>query len=127
MAQQAAKIPSVGILRHGTSDKTVGSIGVLRQGLRELGYVEGQTITLEYRFSGGKAETMPALAADLVRLRVDVLFAGGVPAISAAIGASRTIPIVGVDLEVDPSRKVLLRATRDPAATSRACLWISLP
>ena len=101
-AQPAARTPSVGILRHGTSDKTVGSIGLLRQGLRELGYVEGQTIALEYRFSGGKAETMPALAADLVRLRVDVLFAGGVPAISAAIGASRTIPIVGVDLEGDP-------------------------
>ncbi len=101
-AQQAARIPSVGILRHGTSDKTGGSIGALRQGLRELGYVEGQTIALEYRFSGQKAETMPALAADLIRLKVDLLFAGGVPAISAAIGASRTIPIVGVDLEGDP-------------------------
>ena len=101
-AQQPARIPSVGILRHSTFDKTVGSIGALREGLRELGYVEGQTIALEYRFSGQKAETMPALAADLVRLRVDVLFATGVPAISAAIGASRTIPIVGVDLEVDP-------------------------
>jgi putative tryptophan/tyrosine transport system substrate-binding protein len=101
-AQPAARIPSVGILRHSTVDKTVGSIGALREGLRELGYVEGRTIALEYRFSGQKAETMPALAADLVRLRVDVLFATGVPAISAAIGASRTIPIVGVDLEVDP-------------------------
>jgi putative ABC transport system substrate-binding protein len=101
-AQPVARIPSVGILRHGTSDTTVGSIGALRQGLRELGYVEGQTIALEYRFSGEKAETMPALAADLVRLKVDVLFATGVPAISAAIGASRTTPIVGVDLEGDP-------------------------
>jgi len=97
-AQQAARIPSVGFLRHGASDKTYGSISALRQGLRELGYVEGQTIALEYRFSEQKAETMPALAADLVRLKVDVLFAGGFP----AIGASRTIPIVGVDLEGDP-------------------------
>jgi putative tryptophan/tyrosine transport system substrate-binding protein len=101
-AQPPTRIPSVGILRHGTIDKTVGSIGALRDGLRELGYIEGQTIALEYRFSGQKAETMPALAADLVRLKVDVLFASGVPAISAAIGASRTIPIVGVDLEIDP-------------------------
>jgi ABC-type uncharacterized transport system substrate-binding protein len=101
-AQQAARIPSLGILRHGTSDKTGGSIGALRQGMRELGYVEGKTIALEYRFSEQKAEAMPALAADLVRLNVDVLFAGGVPAISAAIGATRTIPIVGVDLEGDP-------------------------
>jgi putative ABC transport system substrate-binding protein len=101
-AQRAARIPSVGILRHSTVDKTVGSIGALREGLRELGYIEGQTIALEYRFSGQKAEAMPALAADLVRLKVDVLFATGVPAIRAAIGASQTIPIVGVDLEVDP-------------------------
>jgi putative ABC transport system substrate-binding protein len=100
-AQQAARIPSVGILRHGTPDVTGTSIVALRQGLRELGYVEGQTIVLEYRFSGQKVERMPALAADLIRRNVDLLFAGGVPAISAAIGASRTIPIVGVDLESD--------------------------
>jgi putative ABC transport system substrate-binding protein len=96
------RILSVGILRHGAVDKTVGSIGALREGLREFGYIEGQTIALEYRFSGQKAETMPALAADLVRLKVNVLFATGAPAISAAIGASRTIPIVAVDLEVNP-------------------------
>jgi putative ABC transport system substrate-binding protein len=101
-AQQVARIPSVGILRYGTSDKTAGSIGALRQGLRELGYVEGQTIALEYRFSEQKVDAMSALAADLVQLKVELLFAGGVPAIRAAIGASRTIPIVGVDLEIDP-------------------------
>ena len=50
----------MGILRHGPFDKTVGSIGALRQGLRELGYVEGQTIALEYRFSGQKVEVLPA-------------------------------------------------------------------
>ena len=116
-AQQAARIPSVGILRHGTFDNTVGSIGALRQGLRELGYVEGQTIALEYRFSGQKAETMPALAADLVRLRVDVLFATGVPAISAAIGASRTIPIVGVTLEVDPVESGFIASFARPGGT----------
>ena len=113
-AQRAARIPSVGILRHGTVDKTVGSIGALREGLRELGYVEGQTIALEYRFSGQKAESMPALAADLVRLKVDVLFATGVPAISAARGASQTIPIVGVDLEVDPIEAGFIRSYARP-------------
>jgi putative ABC transport system substrate-binding protein len=101
-AQPADRIPSVGVLRHGSSDRTGGSIGALRQGLRELGYVEGHTIHLEYRFSAQRVETMPAHAADLARLKVDVLFAGGVPAISAAIGASRSIPIIGVDLEGDP-------------------------
>ena len=116
-AQRAARIPSVGILRHSTVDKTVGSIGALREGLRELGYVEGQTIALEYRFSGQEAETMPALAADLVRLKVDVLFATGVPAISAAIGASQTIPIVGVDLEVDPVEAGFIASYARPGGT----------
>ena len=78
------------------------SIGALREGLRELGYVEGRTIALEYRFSGQKAETMPALAADLVRLNVDVLFATGVPSHQRRHRRLSTIPIVGVDLEGDP-------------------------
>ena len=73
-AQPVARIPSVDILRHGTSDTTVGSISALRQGSREIGYVEGQTGALEYCFSGEKAETLPALAADPVRLKVDVIF-----------------------------------------------------
>ncbi len=101
-AQQAARIPSVGILRHGSSDTRGTSIEALRQGLRELGYVEGQTIALEYRFSGQRVQAMPALAADLIRRNVELIYAAGVPAISAAIGTSRTIPIVGVDLESDP-------------------------
>ncbi len=101
-AQRAARIPGVGILRHGPFDKTVGAIGALREGLRELGYVEGQTIALEYRFSGQTVELLPALAADLVRLKVELIYASGVPAIKAAFGVSRTIPIVGIDLEGDP-------------------------
>jgi putative tryptophan/tyrosine transport system substrate-binding protein len=101
-AQQAARIPSVGILRPGTADPTPISIDAFRQGMRELGYVEGQTIALAYRFSGERPEELPTLAADLIRLKVDLLFASGRQAISAAIGASRTIPIVGVDLETDP-------------------------
>jgi putative ABC transport system substrate-binding protein len=101
-AQPAARIPAVGILRHGPFDKTVGGIGALRQGLRDLGYVEGQTIALEYRFSGHSVELLPGLAADLVRLKVELIYASGVPAIKAAFGFSRTIPIVGIDLEGDP-------------------------
>src|SRR5919198_4970013 len=65
-----------------------------RQGLRELGYVEGQNLVLEYRSAEGSAERLPDLAADLVRLQVDVIVAGGTAAIHAAQGATRTIPIV---------------------------------
>jgi putative ABC transport system substrate-binding protein len=65
-----------------------------RQGLRDLGYVEGQNIALEYRFAEGKVERLPALAAELVRLKVDIILAEGVDAVRAAQHASGTIPIV---------------------------------
>src|SRR5207244_3584263 len=65
-----------------------------RQGLRELGYVEGQNIAIEYRFAEGRPERLPALAAELVRLKVDVIVAGGPPAPGAAKQATGTIPIV---------------------------------
>src|SRR5262245_65127541 len=64
------------------------------QGLRELGYIEGRNIVLEWRYSGGRAERFPDLAAELVRLKVDVIVAGDNPAIAAAQKATRTIPIV---------------------------------
>src|SRR2546422_825893 len=62
-----------------------------RQGLRELGYVEGQNLVLEYRYAEGRAEQLPDLAAELVRLPVDVIVAGGTAAIRAAQLATRTI------------------------------------
>jgi putative tryptophan/tyrosine transport system substrate-binding protein len=65
-----------------------------RQGLRALGYVEGQNLVLEFRYAQGSAERLPDLAAELVRLPVEVLVAGGAPAIRAAQHATRTIPIV---------------------------------
>ena len=64
------------------------------EGLRELGYIEGRNILLEWRYSGGRAERFPDLAAELVRLKVDVIVAGDNPAIAAAQRATRTIPIV---------------------------------
>jgi putative tryptophan/tyrosine transport system substrate-binding protein len=98
----SAKIPLVGVLHPGVADQKAPAIFALQEGLRELGYVDGRNITLAYRWGGGKPETLPDLAADLVRLKVDVLFANGPQAIRASMGASRTIPIVGNDLESDP-------------------------
>lgn len=66
----------------------------LRQGLRDLGWVEGRTIALEVRNSEGRRERLPALAEELARLRVDVLVTSGAQAIRAAREATRTIPIV---------------------------------
>ena len=74
-----------------------------RQGLRELGYVEGQNIAFEWRLSGGSAERFPDLAAELVRLKVDVIVASDNPATAAAQKATSTIPIVMVNA-MDPVR-----------------------
>ena len=94
-AQQAKKVWRIGVLSGGYSAQ-VGQLEALRQGLRELGYVEGQNIVIEYRFSEGKHERLPNLAAELVRLKVDVIYAccPGGPTSEAARKASTTIPIV---------------------------------
>ena len=94
-AQQPTKVPRIGYLG-GTSPSTGGPARseALRQGIRELGYVEGKSIVIEYRWSEGKLDRIPALAAELVRLRVDVIVSGGPPTTRAAKEATSTIPIV---------------------------------
>lgn len=72
-----------------------------QQGLRELGYVEGQNIAFEHRYAHGRVDLFPDLAAELVRLPVDIIFARGPQAVTAAKSATRAIPIVGIDLEND--------------------------
>src|SRR5499426_2059430 len=92
-AQQARRIPRVGVLA-GQSPEGSPPILALRQGLSELGYVEGETIALEWRWAQGKNEGFAGLAAELVRLKVDIIVAGTDPAVQAAQRATRTIPIV---------------------------------
>jgi ABC-type uncharacterized transport system substrate-binding protein len=102
-AQPAGKAWRVGVLTTGNphSAPPANWDGFL-QGLRESGYVEGQNIAIEQRYAEGKPELFPDRAADLVRLKVDVIFARGPWAVSAAKAATRTIPIIGLDLESDP-------------------------
>jgi putative tryptophan/tyrosine transport system substrate-binding protein len=88
------KIPRIGYLNGGSPATFAGTVDAWRQGLRELGYVEGQTIFIEYRYADGRFERLPELAADLVRLNVDVILAEGDPVIAAAKQATSTIPIV---------------------------------
>jgi len=89
-AQQAGKVYRIGVLQQGGPPIP----GSFLQQLRELGYIEGQNIVLEYRYAEGRAERLPDLAAELVSLKVDVIVAGGTPAPLAAKHATGTIPIV---------------------------------
>jgi putative ABC transport system substrate-binding protein len=92
-AQQTAKVARIGYLA--TNLAAVPHLpDAFRQGLRDLGYVEGRTVVIEYREAKGKFERLPALAAELVALKVDVILAGGTPATLAAKRATRTLPIV---------------------------------
>ncbi len=103
-AQEAGKVYRVGFLRFGTGGPTRSGIYMrLRQGLREIGYVEGQNLVLEYRSAERKRERYPKIAAELVRLKVDVIVTSpGPSAIRAAQRATRTIPIVVAGFRVDP-------------------------
>jgi putative ABC transport system substrate-binding protein len=93
-AQQAKKVPRVGFLS--TSSPSAASFRTepFRQGLRELGYVEGKNIVVEYRYAEGKLDRVPALAAELVRLKVDVIVTAGPTPTRSAKKATNTIPIV---------------------------------
>jgi ABC-type uncharacterized transport system substrate-binding protein len=93
-AQAPAKVPRIGFLTSLSPTESAISLESFRQGLRELGYVDGKTIAIEFRFAEHRPERLPALAADLVRLKVDVIVTGGPPAPEAAKQATSTIPIV---------------------------------
>jgi putative ABC transport system substrate-binding protein len=93
-AQQPARIPRIGILVAASASTVSARVEALRKRLRELGYVEGKNIVIEYRYAEGKRERLPDLAAELVRLKVDVIVASAPAAILAAKKASPTMPIV---------------------------------
>jgi ABC-type uncharacterized transport system substrate-binding protein len=95
-AQQPAKVPRIGYLRVGpaTAPTNQRSREAFLEGLRELGYVQGKNIVIEWRFAEGRYDRLPDLAAELVRLQVDVLVAGSTPEAVAAKNATKTLPIV---------------------------------
>ena len=92
-AQQPPKVQRIGYLTANSSSVELPRVDAFRQGLRALGHIEGQNIVIEYRFTDGKFERLPDLAAELVRLKVDVLVANTTNAALAAKNATRTIPI----------------------------------
>ena len=99
--QRPAKVPRIGYLDAASSDLRSNRAEVLRAGLRDLGYVEGKNIFLEYRWAEGNYERLPGLAAELVQSKVDVIVAASPPAIQAAQRATATIPII-MTRAVDP-------------------------
>jgi len=93
-AQQPAKVPRIGYLTGGSLSANLARLEAFRQGLRELGYVEGKNIVIEYRYAEGKFDRLPELAAELVRLKVDIIVSAGPIVTRAAKEATVTIPIV---------------------------------
>jgi putative ABC transport system substrate-binding protein len=93
-AQQPAKVARVGFLGATSASTESARIESFRQGLRELRYIEGKNIVIEYRWAEGKLDRLPGLAAELVRLPVDVIVAGGSTSTGAAKKATSTIPII---------------------------------
>jgi putative tryptophan/tyrosine transport system substrate-binding protein len=94
--QPQGSIPRIGLLVPTSAEIAAPALEAFRQALRELGYTEGQTLALEYRFAEGQYDRLPELAAELVRHRVDVIVAGSPSIIRAATQATTTIPIVGI-------------------------------
>jgi ABC-type uncharacterized transport system substrate-binding protein len=101
-AQQVGKVARIGFLGVGSPSESSPRLDVFRQGLRELGWVEGQNIVIDYRFDEGRNDRLPDLAAELVRLKVDIIVAVATQGVAAAKNATATIPVVMISGSADP-------------------------
>ena len=114
-AQQPKKVPRIGYLSSTDPATESTRSEAIRLALRERGYIEGQNIAIEYRYAEGKLDRLPELAAELVRLKVDIIVvAGGDPRIRAAKNATKTIPIVMVGAGSDPVEAGLVESLARP-------------
>ncbi|HEX7230869.1 MAG TPA: ABC transporter substrate binding protein [Candidatus Binatia bacterium] len=117
-AQQPKNVPRIGYLSAGDATGESSRAETIRLALGELGYIEGQNIAIEYRYSHEKNDRAFEFAAELVRLRVDVIVvAGGDPWIRVVKNATKTIPIIMVGMGAIPSRQASWRALPIRAAT----------
>ncbi len=101
-AQEAQKVPLIGFLHPGFPDSGSPVFDALREGLREVGYVEGKTVKLEARWARGKPEMLPQFTKELIQLRAAILVVTARPSIEAARAATTDLPILANDLESDP-------------------------
>src|SRR5262245_63958843 len=114
-AQQPKKVFRIGYLSNTDAATDSARAEGIRLALRELGYIEGQNIAIEYRYAEGKVDRAPELAAELVRLKVDIIVvASGDPWIRAAKNATKRIPIVMVGLGSDPVRAGFVESLARP-------------
>jgi putative tryptophan/tyrosine transport system substrate-binding protein len=110
-AQQARKVPRIGFLFSGSKDQP--HLESFRQGLANLGYVEGKNLAVEYRYAEGRPVALPALAAELVSLKLDVILTTTIPASRAVLQATSTIPVVAVGIG-DPVVDGLVKSLARP-------------
>src|SRR5919198_2918628 len=123
--QQSPRPARIGWLVQGSASWSVPSLAAFRQGLSELGYVEGQNVALEYRYADGRAELLPDLAAELLALGVDFVVTYGTPATLAARQVSPTLPIVVVGA-ADPVGSGLVASLAHPGGTVTGLTNIAL-
>ena len=115
LAQQAKKIPRIGYLAATDPTSELARSEPIRRALNELGYIEGQNIGIEYRYAEGKRDRLPELAAELVRLKVEIIVVSGAArAIRAAANATKTIPIVMAGQGLDPVEAGLVESLARP-------------
>src|SRR5262245_2555273 len=114
-AQQPKKVPRIGYLSGDDAASDTARSEGIRLALRERGYVEGQNIVIEYRYAEGKRDRLPELAAELVRLNVDVIMAaGGASVIQVAMNATKTVPIVMTGSGADPVKAGFVESLAHP-------------
>lgn len=123
--QPARRLPLVGVLNTTPSGRG-SNVGLLVLGLRELGFEEGKHFVFEFRSSKQDPAAFPGLAAELVKLNVAVIAAQGPAAVTGAIGATRVIPIVAIDLETDPVQADWARSLARPGGNVTG-LFLDIP
>ena len=116
-AQQPTKVPRIGFLSSVSPSTISARVEAFRQGLRELGYVEGKNIVVEYRYAEGKLDRLSELAGELVRLKVDVIVSAAPTLTRAAKQATTTIPIV-MAFDWDPVANGLVASLARPGGNS---------
>jgi putative ABC transport system substrate-binding protein len=111
-AQQTGRVYRIGMLQNVPAALNASNLDAFRQGLRELGYVEGQNVLIEYRSADGRDERFPNLATELVRLQVDLIVTRGTPAALAVKNATGTIPVVTAGIGDPVGQGIVLSLAR---------------